>query len=172
MRKCDCKESIASKQVLLSLGSNLGDSSAVIKEAVRIIAEENILSDIISSHHYLTAPVGFTDQPAFINSALLGKTTHCPHELLEKFKQIENELGRILRRRWHEREIDIDIVLYGEMIINEDELIIPHERMTERNFVLIPCAEIASEMINPKEHKTIGELLLLSEDKSEVIKIE
>lgn len=171
MRKCDCSEPIPLTKVLLSIGSNLGDSSAVINEAIAIIAEGGFLSNIILSSLYHTDPVGFTDQPQFTNAAITGETTLCPHHLLDNLKQVERLLGRIPRKQWHEREIDIDIILFGDQIVNEEDIQIPHARMHERNFVLVPSAEIAPELINPQTGLTITEMLAQCQDESSVLKI-
>ncbi len=171
MIKCDCSDPIPLTKVLLSIGSNLGDSSAVISEAIAIIAEGGFLSNIILSSLYHTAPVGFTDQPQFTNAAITGETTLCPHKLLDNLKQVEKLLGRITREQWHEREIDIDIILFGDQIIKQEDIQIPHERMHERNFVLVPSAEIAPDSINPQTGLTISQMLDQCKDEASVLKI-
>ncbi|HLP28120.1 MAG TPA: 2-amino-4-hydroxy-6-hydroxymethyldihydropteridine diphosphokinase [Candidatus Didemnitutus sp.] len=155
-------------QVLLSLGSNIGDSRAMVRRAMLEI-ERSILTDTRRSHLWLTDPVGYTDQPPFINAAIVGACEHTAQEIHDRCKEIEVALGRRQRERWREREIDIDVILVGMEIIDEGELHIPHARMEERRFVLAPCHEIAPDMISPRSGKTITELLAQCPDDSAVV---
>ncbi|OES45904.1 2-amino-4-hydroxy-6-hydroxymethyldihydropteridine diphosphokinase [Domibacillus iocasae] len=126
----------------LSLGTNIGDREAQLKEAVSLLNAQKELHVSAVSSIYETDPVGFTDQPSFFNIVIKAETTLEPHELLSVCVKIENELGRKRVVRWGPRTIDLDILLYNHDNIKSDSLIIPHPRMNERAFVLIPLAEI------------------------------
>ncbi len=154
--------------VLLSMGANLGDRKSTIRSAIQEIANNCDIDIIRISSLYETEPVGISSQPWFLNLSLLISTTLFPSNLLQLIKSIETKLGRRARSRWTEREIDIDILLFDEMIIQEDALNIPHPQMLFRKFVLVPSSEIASSMIHPKANKTINELLILCDDTSKV----
>ncbi len=145
-------------RILLSLGANLGDRFDTIEGAVATMIEQNIIANPVLSSFYESEPVGYEEQPSFINCALVGFTTLQPKELFNHIKLIEKYFGRKDRPRWHERELDIDIILFGDLIIQDEDLIIPHPRMSERRFVLLPAHEIASDMIHPYLNKTITEL--------------
>ncbi|QGP92135.1 7,8-dihydro-6-hydroxymethylpterin-pyrophosphokinase [Neomoorella glycerini] len=133
----------------LGLGSNLGDREGNLQRAVAILtATEGIEVERLSSW-YETAPVGKTDQGWFLNGVAKIKTTMLPRELLLTVLAIEQRLGRVRRERWGPRNIDIDILLYDDLTVNEPDLAIPHPRLMERAFVLIPLAEIAPELILP-----------------------
>lgn len=157
--------------VLLSLGSNLGVKVENIKRAINYLKNNNILENIKVSSFYETEPVGFKNQPIFLNCAIVGKTRLTPFELLEECKKIEKELGRQDRPKWHEREIDLDIILYGNKILNTESLSIPHPQAEKRRFVLIPANEIASQLVFPTNKKTVNQLLQNCCDNSRVTKI-
>ncbi len=144
-------------EILLSLGANLGNREQTIARAIELLLARGI-EDILSSSFYETAPVGFLEQPPFINAAVYGTTTLEAEELFQVCKHIERELGRQPRPRWHERELDIDIILYGEAVVRSSLLTIPHPQMHERRFVLEPAAEIAPTMRHPILRKTIVQL--------------
>lgn len=151
--------------VLLSLGSNIGDKKAYIHQAVSLLKEKQAIEGKIAlSAIYETEPYGCHDQPWFANAALLADTSIDAYNLLILCKSIEQELGRQNRGKWREREIDIDIILLDKLIIESEGLIVPHPLMHERNFVLVPCAEIAGSMVHPVFNKTISELLSISND--------
>jgi len=143
--------------VFLGLGSNLGDRSKNISEAVRLLMKNNKVVKV--SSFYETRPVGYTEQPDFINAVCQIITTSTPEELLIMVKKIENDMGRIPGKTNGPRIIDIDILLYEDKTMNTATFTIPHPRMTERFFVLIPLAEIAPEMIHPVYHQTIQKML-------------
>lgn len=133
----------------LSLGSNMKEKIENIKKA--LVEIDHIPSTKITARAslYKTAPVGYTDQDWFVNTAVAVETGLSAQELLANVLDIEEKLGRVRKVRWGPRTIDIDILLYGDSIINEEDLIIPHPRMLERGFVLIPLAEISPELVFP-----------------------
>ena len=149
--------------VVLSLGSNIGPRKRRLKDAVRSIAR-NILTNVRCSSVYETDPVGFTDQPAFLNIAIVGETTLTVSDLHEACKQLEVAQGRQHRERWREREIDIDVITYGDEQVNTDSLTIPHPHLQERRFVLEPVVEIAPELVDPNSGCTFSELLTICLD--------
>lgn len=155
-------------RVLLSLGSNIGNSREMVRTAMAEI-ERTILFNTQRSQLWLTDPVGYTDQPPFINAAIVGTCDVSAQEIHDRCKEIENRLGRQQRERWREREIDIDVILVGDVVVDEGDLHIPHARMEERRFVLAPCQEIAPEMVSPRSGKSIAELLESCPDSSSVV---
>jgi 2-amino-4-hydroxy-6-hydroxymethyldihydropteridine diphosphokinase len=146
------------ERVFLGLGSNIGDRIATIQKAKEMISSLPGVSVISSSSLYETEPVGISDQPMFINAVLEIETDLSPEELFFKLKDIEANLGRTETIRWGPRVIDIDILLFGDMIFEERDLTIPHPEMTKRGFVLVPLCEIAPEIKHPRLKKTIKEL--------------
>ena len=134
-------------RVFLSLGSNLGDRQMNLSKAMHLLKPE-VCIDSVSSL-YETEPWGVHEQPSFLNCALAANTALTPHELLAKLKSIEKDMGRQPTIRNGPRLIDLDILLYDELILSTDDLIIPHPRMLERAFVLVPLAEIAGSLIHP-----------------------
>jgi 2-amino-4-hydroxy-6-hydroxymethyldihydropteridine diphosphokinase len=139
----------------LSLGSNLGDRQSNLDQALKLISERMRLGKVSSI--YDTEPVGLTNQPRFLNLACEVFTRITPEGLLALLKGIEQKMGRY-SRSGEPRIIDIDIVLFGDQAVNIPGLIIPHPKMHERAFVLIPLAEIAPDFVHPVLKKTIKEL--------------
>lgn len=156
-----------SKIVYFSLGSNLGDRANQIARAVDRLAAAGV-RPLRQSSLYLTAPVGEVEQGSFLNCALEAETGRMPLELLRAVQRIERELGRRRLVVWGPRTIDIDILLYGASVVSTAELEIPHPRMAERRFVLVPLNEIAPELCHPKLGKTIQELLASTSDRGMV----
>lgn len=134
-----------SERVYLSLGSNQGDSGKNLLGAVRQLALKG-LRILKVSGIYKTEPVGMKDQPDFQNLVLLAETELKPLALLEQISEIENIMGRVREIRWGPRTIDIDILFYGDRVIQTPELVVPHPRIKERAFVLTPLKEIDPEM--------------------------
>lgn len=126
----------------IALGSNMGDRAYYLTEAVSRLDAHTQIRVLGSSSIYETEPVGYTDQDSFLNKVVAVCTTLTSHELLSYMLHIEIELGRIRDIRWGPRTLDLDLLLYGEEQINTVELILPHPRMKERAFVLIPLVEV------------------------------
>lgn len=143
--------------VAVALGSNLGDRHAHLAFAVGRLAAT--LHNLRQSAWYDTAPVGVVDQPRFLNGAVIGETTLPPRVLLEELLAIEREHGRQRPFTAAPRTLDLDLVLYGNLQIDEPGLVLPHPRFRERLFVLEPLADLAPDWIDPLSGETISALL-------------
>jgi len=135
--------------VYLSLGTNLGDREKNLRTAVDRLESDGTVRITAVSSIYETEPVGYTEQPLFLNLAAAGETALTPQALLAAAKNVERTLGRISTFRWGPRLIDIDILLYEAEQIATAELTLPHPRLAERSFVVIPLAEIAPDLVLP-----------------------
>lgn len=144
--------------VYLLTGGNVGNRLEYLAKAQEGLARRCGQTGTVSSI-YETAAWGKTDQPAFLNQVIQLHTLFAPPVLLEKILSIEHDIGRIRQEKYGPRTIDIDILLYGEQVIETPGLIIPHPRLAERRFVLVPLAEIAPQLVHPVYHETIESLL-------------
>lgn len=145
--------------ILLGLGSNLGEREKNLERALMLLEEDgSIWIDIVSSI-YETTPFGVTDQPDFLNMAARVKTGLSPMDLLKKCLTVENEMGRIRTRHWGPRVIDIDLLVYHNIQMNQESLTLPHPGIANRPFVLIPLQDIAGQLALP-EGREVAELIV------------
>jgi 2-amino-4-hydroxy-6-hydroxymethyldihydropteridine diphosphokinase len=154
----------------LLLGSNLGNREKLIDDALTLIADK-VGEIVLKSSVYETAPWGKIDQPGFLNLALAVETIHCPEKLLEIVLAIEQSLGRTRHEKWGSRLIDIDIILYGDEVIDRGNMLqIPHPEMQNRKFVMLPLTEIAADFIHPVLNKRMIDILSALTDDLAVFK--
>ncbi|MDU9350370.1 MULTISPECIES: 2-amino-4-hydroxy-6-hydroxymethyldihydropteridine diphosphokinase [Staphylococcus] len=145
----------------LGLGSNVGDRKAQLDQSIRILNETEGINVTQTSPIYETEPVGYVEQPQFLNQCIEIETSLTPHDLLKACLGTEQQLHRVRDISWGPRTLDVDILLFEEQIIDEDDLIIPHPRMLERSFVLIPLNDIAPDFTEPHTNKKIRDLVML-----------
>ena len=145
-------------RVYLSLGANLGDREAWLARALDALQALDSTTLVMYSSCYETEPVGITDQPRFLNMAAAIETALAPLEMLDAVKAIERGLGRQQRHRWGPREIDIDLILWGQHEVKGERLTLPHPEFRERAFVLEPLREFAGDVTDPVTGKTVDEL--------------
>lgn len=131
----------------LSLGSNIGDKKAHLDDAIKLIESNPYISDVLVSNFYETAPVGYLDQDVFMNIAVELNTSLDSYKLLDFCHEIEEALKRKRIIRWGPRSIDVDILLFDDIISDDEKLIIPHPRMTERAFVIVPLYDLNQELV-------------------------
>lgn len=144
----------------IGIGSNLGDREENLNKAINTLTRVNGIEVLRTSQLYDTAPIGYTDQPNFLNGVVEIKTKLAPCTLLKVCHQIEDELKRVHTIKWGPRTIDLDILLYGNIVINEENIVIPHPRMNERKFVLEPLSELIPNIVHPVTNSTIHEMLI------------
>ena len=142
----------------IGIGSNLGNRHENCLRAIELLQRKQVIATKLSSL-YETEPWGMKDQPRFINMAIQIETSLEPSELLTVLKEIEKEIGREKSSKWEPRTIDLDILLFDDIILNEDNLTIPHPLMHERDFVLRPLCEIAPDIHHPLLKLSICELM-------------
>lgn len=147
--------------VCLGLGSNLGDRERLMARAIELLSQ-SLGSPLCVSTTIETEPVGFSSPNPFLNLVALFSTDLSPLELLSVTEEVERRLGRTVKTRrgcsYSDRPMDIDILLYGDRVINSERLTLPHPRMHERAFVLVPLAEVAPDIVHPILGKSIEEL--------------
>jgi 2-amino-4-hydroxy-6-hydroxymethyldihydropteridine diphosphokinase len=146
--------------VYLGLGSNLGDREAFISQAMEMLCQKIQLLSVSSL--YQAAPLGFTEQPSFLNAVLKASTAFSPRELLSLTQSVEKKLGRERTQPWGPRTVDLDVLFYDSVILEDPDLTIPHPRLHQRAFVLIPLCEIEPLLLHPVLKKPI--CLLLKEN--------
>ena len=159
------------KGIFLLLGSNLGNRSETLQKARDLINNE-IGRIVNQSSIYSTKAWGVENQPDFLNQVIELDSALEPHAILREVNKIEERLGRVRYVKWHSRIIDIDLLYYGQLVLNSEDLVIPHKEIENRKFVLIPMNEIASSLIHPKSFVSQKELLLKCTDKLDVQKYE
>lgn len=162
---------VKTNDVVLSLGCNLGDRIKTLNLAVSCLSDSGVMNNCKVSSYYETEPYGVRNQAWFINIVLRGESDFCPEQLLYLCKSLEYLLGRKPRARWHEREIDIDLLLVNGKSMQTDKLTLPHKLMHARNFVMYPLAEIAPNLHHPVFGKTMAELKIECEDDCEIRKL-
>ena len=145
------------QQVYIGLGSNLGDRVEFLEKAAHALAPAVI--PLRSSSIYQTPPWGYAEQPSFLNQVIQAQTDLKPEDLLKKLKQIEKDLGRVEIFRYGPRCIDLDILLYDDLVYQSDTLVVPHPQLAGRAFVLVPLNEIAPNLVHPVLKVKISELL-------------
>ena len=159
------------KRVYLSLGSNLGDRLGNIERALDALRAAGIEVCRVSSF-YRTEPVEFRQQPWFVNCVVEVETELLPLQLLKAVQKVERDLGRRRSINKGPRKIDIDILLYENVVVRSEALTIPHERMAERRFVLVPLRELEAGLRHPVTERTVAEMLNGTADSSQVIRID
>jgi 2-amino-4-hydroxy-6-hydroxymethyldihydropteridine diphosphokinase len=154
----------------IGLGSNMGDKLAACRRALELLSRAGRVTRV--SSFYCTEPVGYPDQETFLNAVAQLETDLSPLALLAACHVIEEELGRDRLFRWGPRTIDLDILLYGDQVVNTGELTIPHPLMAVRRFVLTPLCEIAPEAVHPVSKKSFSRLLEELSDPHRVVRCE
>jgi len=147
--------------VYLALGSNLGVRSANLKNAINNLTPQ--MNVKAKSHVYETAPWGFTDQPAFLNQAIKVETYLEPEALLQHLKRLESVMGRVPSFQNGPRLIDIDILFFDDLVLDSPFVQIPHPRLHERAFVLMPLNDLCPDLVHPVLQKSVSELLLATD---------
>lgn len=145
--------------VFIAYGSNMGNRENNISRALELLKQNNSIKLINNSEIYETDPVGITEQNKFLNGVLEIETLYNPSELMDFLLETEGKLNRVRDLKWGPRTIDLDILLYDDIVISDEKTIIPHPRMEEREFVLEPLNEIAPFIVHPISNKRINQLL-------------
>ncbi|MFM6310539.1 MAG: 2-amino-4-hydroxy-6-hydroxymethyldihydropteridine diphosphokinase [Dolichospermum sp.] len=157
--KSDLRTTIKPSLSAIALGSNIGESLAILEGAINSLEKTPGITIKAKSSWYRTAPVGGPSQPDYLNGAAILEVQLGPQKLLETLLNIEQEFGRVRQEHWGPRTLDLDVLLFDDLILEAPDLQIPHPRMTQRAFVLVPLAEIAPDWIEPVSREPISQLL-------------
>jgi 2-amino-4-hydroxy-6-hydroxymethyldihydropteridine diphosphokinase len=158
-------------KVFLGLGSNVGDKLESINNAINYFLWDSRFFEVKVSSVYESKPYGEIEQNNFYNGAICFLTNLDVEQVFKITKELENRIGRIKRQNWGPREIDIDILLFGDKVLNNEKLTIPHEDLLNRDFVIVPLLELDEEIVHPIENKKIKTFLSELEDKYIVDKV-
>lgn len=159
-------------KVYIGIGSNKGDRIEFLHNSILEIESDFGFNILDISSLYETKPYGVVDQPNYINAVILIETNYTPIEVYHKVKDIEKIVGRTKSKRWGEREIDLDIILYDSIIYKDELIEIPHKEYFKRDFVLVPLSEIAHDFVDPIRKKSISEMLGSLDERFIIKKIE
>jgi 2-amino-4-hydroxy-6-hydroxymethyldihydropteridine diphosphokinase len=155
----------------IGLGSNVGEREENLVRAISLLDSSPGIRVLRRASLYETEPVGVEAQPWFFNTVVEVEAELAPGELLRRLKEIEKALGREDRGRWGPREIDLDLLLYGDLVMEEDGLVLPHPELHRRRFVLEPLCELAPELIHPRLGQPLRELLAGLDERKKVIRL-
>lgn len=155
--------------IFLGLGSNLGDRLDNLRRGLTELSATKSVQVVNCSSVYEAEPVGFRQQPWFLNMAVEIDTRLDPFQLLACIQRVETQVGRKKNFRWGPRVIDIDLLYYGDLVIHHPRLEIPHRQLQQRRFVLLPLQEIAAQFLHPESQQTVAELAAVCPDNSQVI---
>ena len=155
----------------IALGSNKGDRLEFLKKAIEKINKSPDCEVISASSIYETKPFGKVKQDNFLNAVIKIETSYSPINLFKELKAIEKKIGRIETEKWGAREIDLDLILYDDLVYSDDTLTIPHKGLAERDFVLVPLCEISPELIHPELNKKICDICIDDSDKYIITKL-
>lgn len=156
----------------IGIGSNVGDKQGNCRRAIEALGSDPRNRLVRCSPLYNTEPVGKTDQDWFVNGVVSLKTSMEPRELLEFLVSIERKMGRVREEKWGPRTIDLDILFYGDEILNETDLRVPHPRLHERRFVLVPLKDVAPDLVHPVLGKAVSRVLAELESRERVIPLQ
>ena len=159
-----------SQIVYIGIGSNLGDSRSNCEKAIEKIGLLLDFKLIKVSGFYLTEPVGSKGQEWYVNAVAAADTLMPAHDLMRNLLKIESDMGRIRKERWESRIIDLDLLIYGDEVIDDELLIVPHPMMHKRRFVMIPMVEIAPDLIHIVFGKKMSELLDMIPEEEQAVK--